>query len=84
VKPKQIIMQFAAQIVNILLFLEMSEQSVKQEQLRVGSGHRATDRREVMQKTERPRERCLAALIGPRDDDDPLASIEKKIIGHDR
>ena len=38
----------------------------------------------MMQETERPRERRLSALIGSRDDDDPLAPIEEKIIGHDR
>jgi hypothetical protein len=81
--PDQVVFQLAAKRADVLLFFEMREQPVEQEQLRAFAGNRAADAAEVVQLSECPSEGGLPALIGPRNHEYPLLSLELKVVTDD-
>src|SRR5262249_40556591 len=82
--PYQVVLELAAEIFNFLLTLEMGEEVVEEEELRISARHRAADAGEVMQLAEGASEGCFAALVRTADDDDPLLASQEEIIADDR
>jgi len=69
---------------NVLLALEMGEQSVEQKEACAAGRNRTAERREIVQLAEGAGECRLPALIGAGDDDDPFSPIEVIIVRDDR
>jgi len=77
---QQVVLQFPAQALDLLLPLEMSEYPVAQEKLPIQPRDRAAQVREVVQLAEGASEGRLAALVGPGNDQHPLMSLQVEIV----
>ena len=73
-------MQLAAQVVDVLLPLEVGENRSNRKSLALAARNGAAERREIVQLAEGAGERRLAALVGSGDDDDPLFSFEIVVV----
>ena len=80
--PHQIVFQFAAQVFDLLLFLEMREKPIEQKELRLPPGHRAPYAGEVVQLSKCPCERSFTALIRTRHDKNPFSPFQMKVIAN--
>ena len=82
--PGQVVLQLAAEILEVLAPLEMSEHLVEQQQLRIAAGHQAPDAGEIVHLADSPGEGGLAALIGAGHDKNAFGAAQVEVVEDDR
>ena len=76
----ELVLELAAQRLDVLLPLEVGVDAVGQEQPRLAAGDRQAEAGQVVQLSEHARERRLAAVVRPADDEYPLGSVELEVV----
>ena len=82
-QARQVVMELAAQVVDVLLLLEVREHAIEEKEPRALGGDGTAERRQIMQLAERAGEGRLAALVRSGHDDDALAATENIVVGDD-
>ena len=78
----EVVLQFAAEILYILLSLKMGKQLVKDKQSRLSARDRAPYAGQIMELPESARKGGFTALVRAGYDKDALANLQVKVIGH--
>ena len=78
----EVVLELAAQVRRFLLALEMGMDGVGEQQLRLGPRYEQAEAGELVKLAEGAGEGGLSALVRPRDDDDPLGTVEAEVVGH--
>ena len=82
VNPDEIVLEFAAEIVDVFFSLEMREELVEEKELRSRAGDGTAQAREIMQLAEGAGEGRLATLVRTRHDDHALPAAEVKVVAN--
>ena len=82
--PEQIVLQLAAQVLEVFLPLEVGEQSVEEEEPRFPAGHGTADAGQVMELSKSAGEGRFPALVRPGHDQYAFRIVEVEVVGHHR
>jgi hypothetical protein len=82
VKSDQVVLQFATEIVDVLLLFEMRIKFIKQEESRLPPRNGAARDREIVQLPERAGEGCFAALVWTRYYEYAFLTFQVEIVTH--
>ena len=82
VHADQLLVELAAQCLDVLLSLEVRVDPVGQREPSLAAWDRQAESGKVVELPEGPRERGLAPVVGPADHEHPLGSVEVEVVAY--
>ena len=79
---KQIVLQLSAEIRDVFLALKMRKETIEKKYSRFSSRNGTTQARQIMDLSERARERRLASLVRAGDDQDSFLFAKIEIVAN--